>query len=165
MAQDHNFDVVSKVNVQEVRNAVQIAQKEIGTRFDFRGTSASLAFDETKMTFALEADHDMQLRSVTDVLTGKLAKRGVSLKALSFGAMEQTPNGHVKQPATLQQGIPAEKAKEIARVIKDLGLKVQPRIDGDAVRVAGRQIDDLQTVIAALRQRDFGVPLQFENFR
>ena len=165
MAQDHSFDVVSKVNLQEVRNAVQIAQKEIGTRFDFRGTSAGLAFDEPTLAFALEADHEMQLRSVTDVLTGKLAKRSVSLKALTFGTMEQTPNGRVKQSATLQQGIPSEKAKEIARVVKDLGLKVQPRIDGDAVRVTARQIDDLQTTMTALRSRDFGLPLQFENYR
>ncbi len=165
MAQDHSFDIVSKVNLQEVRNAVQIAQKEIGTRFDFRGTSAGLAFDEKELKFLLGADHEMQLRSVTDVLTGKLAKRGVSLKALTFGTLEQTPNGHVKQTASLQQGIPAEKAKEIARVIKDSGLKVQPRIDGDAVRVTARQIDDLQTTMTALRGREFGLPLQFENYR
>ena len=165
MPQDHSFDIVSKVNLQEVRNAVQIAQKEIGTRFDFRGTSASLEFQEGEGTFLLTADHEMQLRSVTDVLTGKLAKRGVSLKALTFGAVEQTPNGRVKQTATLQQGIPSEKAKEIARVIKDLGLKAQPRIEGDQVRVTARQIDDLQAVMTGLRAKDFGLPLQFENYR
>ena len=165
MPQDHSFDVVSKVNLQEVRNAVQIAQKEIGTRFDFRGTSAALEFQEQEGKFLLVADHDMQLRSVTDVLTGKLAKRGVSLKSLGFGAMEQTPNGRVKQTATLQQGIPSEKAKEIARVVKELGLKVQPRIEGDQVRVTARQIDDLQAAMAGLRAKDFGLPLQFENYR
>ena len=165
MAQDHSFDVVSKVNLQEVRNGVQIAQKEIAMRFDFRGTSAALDFQEKEGQFQLTADHEMQLRSVTDVLTGKLAKRGVSLKSLSFGTVEQTPTGRVKQTATLQQGIPGEKAKDIARVIKDLGLKVQPRIDGDQVRVAARQIDDLQAVMTAVRAKDFGLPLQFENYR
>lgn len=165
MASDHSFDVVSKVNLQEVRNAVQIAQKEIGTRFDFRGTSAALEFREGEGKFLLTADHDMQLRSVTDVLTGKLAQRGVSLKAVRFGPVEQTPNGRVKQTATLQQGIPGEKAREIARVVKDLGLKVQPRIEGDQVRVTARQIDDLQSVMAALRAKDFGLPLQCENYR
>ena len=165
MGQDHSFDVVSKVNLQEVRNAVQIAQKEIGTRFDFRGTSAALEFQEGEGKFLLTADHEMQLRSVTDVLTGKLAKRGVSLKALTFGAVEQTPNGRVKQTAVLQQGIPSEKAKEIARVIKDLGLKAQPRIEGDQVRVSARQIDDLQAVMTGVRAKDFGLPLQFENYR
>ncbi len=165
MAQDHSFDIVSKVNLQEVRNAVQIAHKEIGTRFDFRGTSAGLEFQESEGQFLLTADHEMQLRSVVDVFTGKLAKRGVSLKALSIGAVEQTPSGHVKQTITLQQGISAEKAKEITRIIKDLGLKVQPRIDSDAVRVSGRQLDDLQAVIVTLRSRDVGLPLQFENYR
>ena len=165
MAQDHTFDIVSKVNLQEVRNAVQIAQKEIGTRFDFRGTSAALDYDEQAGQFQLAADHDMQLRSVMDVLTGKLAKRGVSLKSLGVDPMEQTPSGHVKQAVRLQQGIPIEKAKEIVRVIKDLGLKVQPRIEADQVRVTGRQIDDLQTAMTALRARDFGLPLQFENYR
>lgn len=165
MAQDHSFDIVSKVDLQELRNAVQQAQKEIMTRFDFRGTSASLDFEEASGLLKLTGDHHAQLSSVADVIKGKLAKRGVSLKAFDWKTPEQLPSGGMKQQAALQQGLSTEKGKDIVKVIKDLGLKVQPRIDGDAVRVVGKQLDDLQAVMQALRQRDFGVPLQFENYR
>ena len=165
MAQEHSFDVVSKVNLQEVRNAIQQAQKEVATRFDFRGTSASVAFEESPPLLKVTADHQAQLRSVVDVVETKLAKRGVPLKAFAWKPPEQLPSGGMKQQAGLQQGLASEKAKEVVKVIKDLGLKVQPRIDGDAVRVAGRQIDELQAVIQTLKGKDFGVPLQVENYR
>ena len=165
MAQEHSVDIVSKVNLQELRNALQQAQKEIGTRFDFRGTSAGVAFEESSGALKVTADHHPQLKNVIDVVETKLAKRGVSVKVFAWSAPEQLPSGTMKQQATLQQGLPSEKAKEITKTIKDLGLKVQPRIEGDAVRVVGKQIDDLQAVIQTIKAKDFGVPLQAENYR
>ena len=165
MAQEHSFDIVSKVNLQELRNALQQAQKELGTRFDFRGSSAGAAFDEASGMLRLTADHSAQLRSVMEVVDAKLAKRGVPLSAFAWSDAEQLPGGSMKQQATLQQGLSTEKAREITKLVKDLGLKVQPRIDGDAVRVAGKQIDELQVVIQALKAKDFGVPIQVENYR
>jgi len=165
MAQDHTFDIVSKVNLQEVRNAVQQAQKELGTRFDFQGSSASVVFEESPPLLKLTADDHGQLRSVIDVIETKLVKRGVPLKAFAWKEPEALPSGGVKQQAGLQQGIAAEHAKDLVRAIKDLGCKVQVRIDGDAVRVSGKQLDDLQTVIQALKAKSFGIPLQFENYR
>jgi len=165
MPQDHSFDVVSKVNLQEFRNAVQQAQKEIATRFDFRNSAASIEFDESSAVVKLAANDAAQLRSVADVLTGKLAKRSVPVKSLDWQPTEQIPSGGMKQQATLQQGLSSDHCREVTKLIKGLGLKVQARIDGDAVRVSGRQIDELQTVIQALRAKDFGVPIQVENYR
>ncbi len=165
MAQDHSFDFVSKVNLQELRNAIQQAQKEIGARFDFKGSSASLNFEETSSLLKLTADHAVQLKSVVDVLETKLVKRGVPLRAFSWKEPEQLPSGGMKQQASLLQGLSSEKAKEVVKAVKELGLKVQPRIEGDSVRISGRQIDDLQTVIQALKAKDLGVPLQVENYR
>ncbi len=166
MAKDHSFDVVSKVDLQELRNAVQMAQKEIQNRFDFKGSSAGVTLEE-EASFALKltADHTVQIKSVVDVVQGKLVKRGVPLKAFDWKQPEELPGGGAQQQAVLQQGLSGEKAKEVVKAIKGLGLKVEPRIDGDAVRVAARQIDDLQAVIQHLRAKDFGVPLQTENFR
>ena len=167
MSQDHSFDIVSKVNLQEVRNAVQQAQKEIVNRFDFKGSSATLLFEEEQdpPVLKLTADHDGQLKSVIDVLETKLIKRGVPLKSFVWKELEQLPSGGVKQQAALQQGIASDKAKEISKAIKEMGLKVQPRIEGDSVRVTGRQLDDLQAVIQTMKGKDFGVPLQVENYR
>ena len=165
MAQEHSFDVVSKVNLQELRNALQQAQKELATRFDFRGSGAGLAFEESTGLLSATADHTAQLRSVIEVLDGKLAKRGVPLKAFAWKPAQQLPSGGMKQQATLNQGLSAEKAREVTKAVKELGVKVQPRIDGEAVRVSGKQIDDLQAVIQALKAKDFGVPIQVENYR
>jgi uncharacterized protein YajQ (UPF0234 family) len=165
MGHDHSVDIVSKVNLQELRNAIQQAQKEISTRFDFRGSSASLMFEEASGLLKITADHQAQLRGVVDVVETKLAKREVPLNAFVWKAPEPLPSGNMKQYASLQQGLSSEKAKEITKAIKDLGLKVQPRIEGDAVRVVGKQIDDLQTVIHALKTKDFGIPIQAENYR
>ncbi len=165
MADDHSFDIVSKVDLQELRNAVQQAQKEIATRFDFKGSSASIAFDEENSILKITADHSMQLKSVQDILDTKMVKRGVSLKAFTWKEPEQLPSGSVKQQATLQQGLSSDKAKEIIKVIKDLKLKVQPRIDGDKIRVASKQLDDLQTVIQSVKAKNFDVPLLMENYR
>lgn len=165
MGAEHSVDIVSKVNLQELRNAIQQAQKEVGTRFDFRGSSASIMLEESPPLLNVTADHQAQLRSVLDVVETKLAKRGVPVKAFAWKDPEQLPSGSMKQQAQLQQGLSADKAREITKAIKGLGLNIQPRIDGDAVRVSGKQIDDLQTVIQALKAQDFGVPLQAENYR
>ena len=165
MAQDHSFDIVSKVNLQELRNALQQAQKEISTRFDFRGSSASVVFEESPPVLKVTGDHQAQLRSVMDVVESKMAKRSVPLKSFVWKAPETIPSGQMKREATLQQGLSSEQAREITKAIKDLRLKVQPRIDGDAVRISGKQIDDLQAVIGMLKAKDFGLPIQVENYR
>ena len=165
MGQEHSVDIVSKVNLQELRNAVQQARKEVSTRFDFRGSSAGIAFEESPPLLQVTADHHVQLGSVIEIIETKLAKRGVAPKAFAWKDPEHLPSGHMKQQAQLQQGLSTDKAREITKVIKDLGLKVQPRIDGDSVRVSGKQIDDLQTVVQTLKARDFGVPIQAENYR
>ena len=165
MAGEHSFDVVSKVNLQELRNAIAQAQKELSTRFDFRGSQAGIAHEESEGILKVTADHQAQLRSVIDVVETKLAKRGVPLKAFVWGQPEGLPSGSMKQQATLQQGLSSEQAKAVTKTIKDLGMKVQPRIDGDAVRVSGKQLDELQAVMQVLRAKDFGAPLQFENYR
>ena len=166
MAKDHSFDVVSKVDLQELKNAIQMAQKEIQTRFDFKGSSASVDFvEESPPMLKLTADHAMQLKSVSDVVQNKMGRRGVSLRAFEWKEPEQLPAGGAKQQAILQQGLSSEKAREIVKAVKGLGLKVDPKIEGDSVRVYGGQLDDLQVVIQALRQKEFGVPLQFENYR
>lgn len=165
MAKDHSFDVVSKVNLQELRNAVQMAQKEIQTRFDFKGSRAGVTLEEDPFALKLTADHGVQLKSVADVVQGKLVRRGVPLKSFDWQPPEELPGGGAKQQALLQQGLSGEKAKEVVKAIKGLGLKVEPRIEGDAIRVAARQIDDLQVVIQALQAKDFGIPLQAENYR
>lgn len=165
MAAEHSVDVVSKVNLQEVRNAIQQAHKEIATRFDFRGSSASVTFEEAPAVLKVTGDHQAQLRSVVELVEGKLAKREVPLKAFAWNPPESLPGGSMKRQATLQQGLSSDKARAITKAIKDLGIKVQARIDGDSVRVASKQIDALQEVIQALKQRDFGFPLQVENYR
>jgi len=166
MAKDHSFDIVSKVNLQEVRNAVQMAQKEVATRFDFRNSSASIAFEESSPpVLKVTGDHDAQLRSVIDVVEMKLAKRGVPMNALAWKPPEALPSGGMKRQASLQQGLSSEKAKEITKAVKELGLKVQPRIDGDTVRISAPKIDDLQAVIQALKAKQFGIPIQVENYR
>lgn len=165
MAKDHSFDIVSKVSLQELKNAIQMAQKEIRTRFDFKGSNASLMFEESPPVLKLTADDSLQLKSVMDVLELKLVKRGVSLRSFEWNEPEQLPSGGAKQEGKLQDGISSEKAREIVKAIKELKLKVQPRIDGDAVRVSAKQIDDLQAVVQALKDQSFGLPLQFENYR
>ena len=165
MPQEHSFDIVSKVNLQELRNAVAQAQKEIGTRFDFRGTAASLEFEESTGLLKIAGDHHAQLQSIVQLLEGKLAKRGVSVRAFEWQEPEQLPSGGVKRSATLRQGLNADQVRDITKLIKGLGLKVQPRIEGDMVRVSGKQLDDLQAVIQAVKARDFGAPLQVENYR
>jgi len=160
---DSSFDVVSQVNLPEVSNAVAQAQKEIGQRFDLKGTAAGLSLAGTELT--LTANDDFGLKAVNDLLQGKLVKRGVPLKALGYGKPEPAAKGTARQLVTIQQGIATEKAKEIVKAIKDAKLKVQAAIQGDQVRVTGKKKDDLQQVIALLKGADFGIPLQFTNYR
>lgn len=162
---DPSFDVVSEVNLQEVVNAVQQAQKEVAQRYDLKGTAAAIELDEKEKTIDLAADDDFGLKAVNDVLQNKLIKRNVALKSLSYGTVEPATKGTVRQKVTIQQGIPTEKAKEIVKAIKDAKLKVQAAIQSDQVRVSGKKRDDLQAAIALLKAGDFGLPLQFTNYR
>ncbi|MEJ2684215.1 MAG: YajQ family cyclic di-GMP-binding protein [Candidatus Sulfobium sp.] len=165
MAEEHSFDIVSKVDLQEVLNAVQQAMKEIQQRFDFRGSKSDIDLNRDKHEITLVSDDESKLRSVTDILQTKLVKRGISLKALSYGKIEQASGGTVRQVVTLQQGIPVDKAKEIVKLIKDAKIKVQGEMQKDQVRVRAKKIDDLQTVIKTIKEKDFGIHIEFINYR
>ena len=165
MAQEFSFDVVSKVDLQEVLNAVQQASKEIATRFDFRGSKSKVEWNEKELTLTMTSDDEGKLKSVKDILETRLVKRGVAVRSLDYQKVEPAAMGTVRQDVKIQQGIASEKAKEIVKAIKDKKLKVQAAIQGDQVRVSGRAKDDLQEVMALLRAGDFGVPLQFTNYR
>jgi uncharacterized protein YajQ (UPF0234 family) len=158
------FDVVSELDMQEVRNAVDQARREVSTRFDFKGTDSTIDLDEHSIT--LNTATEDRLAALRIVLEEKLVKRKVSLKALDYGKIEEASGGRARQKVALQAGISSDKAKAINVFLKNLGLKgVQSQTQGDQVRVSGKKRDDLQSAIAALREGDFGIPLQFENFR
>ena len=163
MPQEFSFDIVSKTDMQEVANAIQQAQKELAQRFDFKGSKSAieLASDE----IVLSSDDEGKLRSVKDIVESKLVKRKVSLKALDYGKVEPAAGSTVRQKAKIVQGIETEKAKAIVRTIKDAKLKVQASIQSDQVRVVGRSKDDLQKAMALVRDQDYGLPLQFTNYR
>ena len=163
MAAANSFDVVSEVNMMEVSNAVQQAMKEIRQRFDFKGSVSDIRFEEETLT--LDSDDESRLKAVIDVLTTKLVRRGVSLKALQYGKIEPATKGSVRQVVTIQKGIPVEKAKEIVKFIKASGIRVQAQIQENQVRVSGKNRDDLQAVIGSLKAQDFGLDLQFTNYR
>ncbi len=165
MATEFSFDVVSKVDLQEVVNAVQQASKEIATRFDFRGSASKIEWNEKELELTLTSDDAHKLKSVVDILETRLVKRGIAVKALDFGKIDDAAGGTVRQVVKIQQGIVSEKAKEIVKAIKDRKIKVQAAIQGDQVRVSGRNKDDLQSAQTLLRGGDFGVPLQFTNYR
>jgi cyclic-di-GMP-binding protein len=158
------FDVVSQVDMQEVRNAVDQASREVSTRFDFKGTDSSVALKDSSIE--LNSDSDQRLKALTQVLEEKLVRRKVSLKTLSYGKVEEASKGAVRQQATLNVGINQDKAREIGKFLKGLNLKgVSHQVQGDQLRVSGKKRDDLQTAMQALREHDFGIPLQFENLR
>ena len=163
MAAENSFDIVSTVDLQEVRNAVQQADKEIGQRYDLKKAAAELRLEGEEI--AMEAADDYTLQQCVDVLQSKLVKRGVNLKSLRYGKVEPASHSRARQRITLQQGIPTETAKKIVAEIKTKKLKVQAAIQGDSVRVSGKNRDDLQTVIAALKALDLDVPLNFTNYR
>jgi uncharacterized protein YajQ (UPF0234 family) len=164
MAAENSFDIVSKVDIQEVRNAIDQAVKEVRTRFDLKDSKSEIHLEGEEAIQLASAD-EYKLQAVTEILRQKLVKRGVSLKALTFGTVEPAAGSTVRQKITLQQGIAGEKAKEIVRIIKDSKKKVQASIQGDTVRVSGKDRDSLQEVIALLRGRDLGIDMQFTNYR
>ena len=165
MAQQNTFDVVSKVDMAEVKNALNQSLKEIHQRFDFKGTNSEIELNEKEHTLVLSTASEFTLRSLNDVLQQKLVRRGVSLKALSYGKIEPAAKDSVRQTVTLQQGIPIEKAREIVKDIKDSKLRVQASINGDFVRVSSKDRDTLQQVIALLKEKDFGIDMQYTNYR
>lgn len=161
---ENTFDIVSKVDLQEVSNAIQNSLKEIHTRFDLKNTKSDIQLDG-KDALVLTSSDEYKLKAINDILQSKLVKRGVPLKALSYGTVEPAAGSTVRQRVTMQQGIPTEKAREIVKVIKDSKKKVQASIQGDMVRVSGKDRDTLQEIIALLRQKDFGIDMQFTNYR
>jgi uncharacterized protein YajQ (UPF0234 family) len=163
MAAENSFDIVCKIDMQEVTNALDQARREVENRYDLKGSKNEIKLEKTDIT-VLAAD-DMKLKAVIDIMQSKLHKRGVPLKGLTYGTVEQAAGGLLRQTITLQQGVPIEKAREIVRVIKDTKVKVQASIQEDKVRVVGKNRDDLQKIIALLRDKDFGIALQFDNYR
>lgn len=165
MAKENSFDVVSEVNFQEVDNAVNQANKEISTRYDFKGSSSRVTWDKGREAIVLNADDEFKLKAAKDVLHSKLVRRGIDLKSLSYGSVEKASGGAVRQEAQVQRGIPQDKAREINKYLRSSNLKVQVQIEGAKLRVSGKSRDELQRAIALLKEKDFGLPLQFTNYR
>jgi uncharacterized protein YajQ (UPF0234 family) len=163
MAQQNSFDIVSQVDRAEIVNAINQTMKEVRQRFDFKGSKAEVSLEEKDLVLA--AEDETKLRNMNDILQQKLVRRGVPLKALDYGSVEPAAGASVRQRAAIQQGIPQEKAKEIVKSIKDSKAKVQASIQGDLVRVTGKDRDTLQQVISTLKAKDFGINMQFTNYR
>jgi len=161
---ENTFDIVSQINLQEVSNAIQQAIKEIHTRFDLKDSKSNIEM-EGKDALVLSSIDEYKLKAVTDILQQKLVKRGVPLKGLTYGAVEPAAGSTVRQKIIMQQGIPIEKAREIVKTIKNSKKKVQASIQGDLIRVSGKDRDSLQEIIAMLKQQDFGIDMQFTNYR
>ena len=161
---ENTFDIVSKVDLQEASNAIQQAMKEVTTRFDLKDSKSKIEM-EGKDAILLHSADEYKLKAVNDILQQKLVKRGISLKGLTYGSIEPAAGGTAKQKITIQQGIAIEKAREIVKTIKDSKKKVGVSIQGDVVRVSGKDRDTLQDIIALLRQHDFGIDMQFTNYR
>ena len=162
---DNSFDVVSKIDLAEVNNAIQQALKEIVTRYDLKTSKSDIQLNEKDHKILIESADEFKLKAVNDVLEQKLVKRKVPLKGLTYGAVTPAAGSTVRQEISLQQGIPIEKAREIVKLIKDSKKKVQASIQGDLVRISGKDRDTLQDVIALLRGQDFGIDVQFTNYR
>ncbi len=163
MAAENSFDIVCKVDMQEVTNALDQARREIDTRYDLKGTKNEVKLEETDIT--LTSPDEMKLKAVVDILQSKLHRRGVPLKALDYGTVESAAGGTLRQKIAIQQGIPIEKAREIVRLVKDSKVRVQAAIQENQVRISGKTRDDLQKIIALVKERDFGIALQFTNYR
>ncbi len=159
-----SFDIVVKVDLQEVDNAVIQAQKELGQRYDFKGSKSKIDWDK-KAEIVLVGDDDYKLKAVTDILQAKLVKRGISIKNLIYGKQESATEGTLRQKITLQSGVPSEKAKQINALIKDSKIKVQSQFQDEQVRVTGKKRDDLQEVMGLMRKSDLGLDFGFVNFR
>jgi len=165
MAAENSFDIVSKVDIQEVRNAIDQASKEVHARFDLKDSKSEIKLAEEDKVLQLASENEYKLKAVVEILQQKMVKRGIPLKNLDYGKVEPATGSSVRQKITLQQGIPSEKAKDIVRVIKDAKKKVQATIQGDTVRITGKDRDTLQEVIALLKGKDFGIDMQFTNYR
>lgn len=165
MAKQNSFDIVSEVDLQEVRNAVQQASKEVAQRYDLKTSRSRIDFDDKEPSVTLESADEYSIQAVRAVLIERLVRRGVSTKALTWGSVEPAAGGRVRQRVDLQQGIPTEKAKEIVKRIKQTKLKVQAAIQGDTVRVSGKSRDDLQEVIGLLEEADLDIDMSFTNYR
>ncbi len=163
MAKQNSFDIVSATDLNEVRNAIQLATKEVRQRFDFKGTKSEVGLEELEIV--LRSDDAYKMKALIEILEQKLVRRGVSLRALTYGNLEDAAGGTVRQRVQVQQGIPMEKAREIAKLIRNTKLKVQAAIQGDVVRVSGKDRDQLQQVISMLKEEDFGIDMQFTNYR
>jgi len=163
MSKENSFDIVSKIDMQEVDNAINQAVREIENRFDFKNSKSEIR--QEKDQIILISDDEFKLKNVVDILENKLVKRGISLKALKYGKVEEAAGNTVRQVVDLQQGISKEQAKEVTKIIKDTKLKVQAQIQGDQIRVTGKVRDDLQMVIKTLKEKDLDFELQFINFR
>jgi cyclic-di-GMP-binding protein len=158
-----SFDIVSEVNMQEVENAINQARKEIGSRYDFKGSNTEIQWDKEVIT--IQAEDDYKIGAMKEILQGKMHKRGIDIGTLKFEKVEQAGGRTLKQKVLIQQGIETEKAKEILKSIKDAKLKVQAQIQDEKVRVTSKSIDELQETMALLRSKTFGLPLQFNNMR
>ncbi len=162
---DNSFDVVSEISLPEVNNAIQQAMKEVITRYDLKDSKSSIDINEKEKKLTLASSDEFKLNAVNEILRQKLVKRGVPLKNFTYGEIQPAAGSTVRQEVTLQQGIPIEKARDIIKKIKDSKLKVQASIQGDVVRVSGKDRDTLQQVIALLKANDFGIDMQFTNYR
>jgi hypothetical protein len=160
---ESSFDIVSSVDLQEVKNAIAQAMKEITTRFDLKGTGSDVSLQGEELV--LTSNDEFKLKAINDILETRLVKRAVPLKALSYGTVEKALGGTVRQKVSLQKGIPTDKAREIVKIIKGTKLKVQASIQGDQLRVTGKSKDDLQAVMQTLRGTDLGIDMQFKNYR
>lgn len=163
MAKENSFDIVSKTNYAEVDNSINQTRKELSQRFDFKGSKALVSLHDKEVI--ISAEDDTRLKNMNDILQSKLVRRGVSLKALQYEPKEPAAGGTVRQIIKIQQGIPLDKAKEIVKFIKTLKLKVQAAIQGETVRVTGKNRDDLQELMQELKKKDFGIDMQFDNYR
>ncbi len=164
MASTSSFDIVSKVDIQEVKNAIETARKEVAQRYDLKGSKSEIRFEDEK-EIVVASDDEYKLKAVLDIFQSKLVKRGISLKSLEYQKIEQALGGTARQRITLQQGISSEKAKTVSKAIRDSKLKVQAQIQGDQLRVTGKSRDALQDVIQLLKSKDFGIDFQFVNYR
>lgn len=162
-AKENSFDIVSQVDLQEVKNAVNQAAKEMKTRFDFRGSKSDILFDGEQIT--LVGDDEFKLKNVVDILESKLVKRAVNLKAVRYGKIEPAAKDTVRQKVTFIQGIDKDRAKVIIKLVKDSKLKVQASIQEDQLRISGKNRDDLQKIIQIIKDHEFDIPLQFVNYR
>jgi cyclic-di-GMP-binding protein len=163
MAKENSFDIVSKTDYAELENAINQTTKEVSQRFDFKGSKAAVVLD--KKDLLMTAEDETRLRNMNDIFQSKLLKRGISLKALDYQKIDAASGGSVRQSVKIQQGIPTDKAKEVVKFIKDEKLKVQASIQGETIRISGKDRDTLQEVIAKLKATEFGIDMQFDNFR